>query len=163
MTVAAARTSTAGSRPRASWPSSARALVDLYGQHAHQSLLDPAVQRGALDRFAGAAAADALARVPRRARGDPRVDDDLAALGGDAHARAREIDLLRFQVEEIAAAAIDDPGEEVALEAEELLLADAVAHRDALGRARTPRSKVPRSTRSASRSPSSTAASRSPS
>ena len=49
--------------------------------------------------------------------------------------RAREIDLLRFQVNEIAAAAVDDPGEEVALEAEELLLADATAHRDALGRA----------------------------
>ena len=28
------------------------ALVDLHGQHAHQSLLQPAVQRAALDRFA---------------------------------------------------------------------------------------------------------------
>ena len=64
-----------------------------------------------------------------------RVDDDLAALGGDERARAREIDLLRFQVNEIAAAGVDDPGEEIALEAEELLLADATAHRDALGRA----------------------------
>ena len=36
---------------------------------------------------------------------------------------------------EIAAAAVDDPGEEVALEAEELLLADAAAHREALARA----------------------------
>src|SRR5436305_1846226 len=28
-----------------------RALVDLHGQHAHQSLLSPKVQRAALDRF----------------------------------------------------------------------------------------------------------------
>ena len=30
-----------------------RRLVDLHGQHAHQSLLAPAVQRAALDRFGG--------------------------------------------------------------------------------------------------------------
>ena len=64
-----------------------------------------------------------------------RLDAELAALGGDARARAREIDLLRYQVGEIAAAGLDDPAEDVALEAEELLLADAVAHREALTRA----------------------------
>ena len=112
-----------------------RALVDLHGQHAHQSLLDPAVQRGALDRYAGRGRARRAGRAT--ATHAPRcatLDDELAALGGDARARAREIDLLRFQVEEIAAAGLDDPAEDVALEAEELLLADAVAHRDALGR-----------------------------
>ncbi len=112
-----------------------RALVDLHGQHAHQSLLDPAIQRGALDRYAGAPALDALARY-RAARAAVRdLDAELAALGGDARARAREIDLLRYQVEEIAGAGLDDAGEDVALEAEEALLADAVAHRDALTRA----------------------------
>jgi DNA repair protein RecN (Recombination protein N) len=109
-----------------------RALVDLHGQHAHQSLLDPAIQRGALDRYAGAPALDALARW-RAARASVRdLDAELATLGGDGRARAREIDLLRYQVDEITAAALDDPGEDVALEAEELLLADAVAHRAAL-------------------------------
>ena len=112
-----------------------RALVDLHGQHAHQSLLDPAVQRGALDRYAGPLALDALARY-REARAAGRaLDDELAALGGDARARAREIDLLRYQVEEIAGARLEDPAEDVALEAEELLLADAVAHRSALAEA----------------------------
>jgi DNA repair protein RecN (Recombination protein N) len=110
-------------------------LVDLHGQHAHQSLLDPSVQRAALDRYAGPAALEALATY-REARAELRaVDAELEALGGDARARAREIDLLRYQVEEITAAHLDDPGEDVALEAEELLLADTVAHREALIRA----------------------------
>jgi DNA repair protein RecN (Recombination protein N) len=112
-----------------------RDLVDLHGQHAHQSLLDPAVQRSALDRYAGAPALDALARY-RADRAERReIEQQLAALGGDDRARAREMDLLRFQVDEIAGAGIDDLGEDVALEAEEALLADAAAHRDALARA----------------------------
>jgi DNA repair protein RecN (Recombination protein N) len=110
-------------------------LVDLHGQHAHQSLLDPAVQRAALDRFAGAPAATALADYRAARAGVRSVDEELAALGGDVKARAREIDLLRFQVEEIAQAALDDPAEDVALGAEELLLADAADHREALARA----------------------------
>ncbi|MET0421331.1 MAG: DNA repair protein RecN [Acidimicrobiia bacterium] len=110
-------------------------LVDLHGQHAHQSLLDPAVQRAALDRFAGPEALDALDAY-RDARREARdAEQALAALGGDARARAREVDLLRFQVDEIAAAALDAADEDATLEAEEELLADAVAHRDALARA----------------------------
>jgi DNA repair protein RecN (Recombination protein N) len=107
-------------------------LVDLHGQHAHQSLLAPAVQRDALDRFAGTPAMDALADY-RAARAEQhRLDEELAALGGDDRARARELDLLRFQLAEIEAAALSDPGEDVALEAEEALLADATAHQEAL-------------------------------
>src|SRR3954447_8696156 len=112
-----------------------RALVDLHGQHAHQSLLDPAVQRGALDRYAGAPALDALARYREERAAARALDAELEALGGDARARAREIDLLRYQVDEITAARLDDPAEDVALEAEEALLADAVAHRAALAHA----------------------------
>jgi DNA repair protein RecN (Recombination protein N) len=110
-------------------------FVDLHGQHAHQSLLDPAVQRAALDRFAGARATDALADYRAARAAVSMVDEELDALGGDAKARAREIDLLRFQVEEIAHAELDDPAEDVALEAEEVLLADAADHCDALARA----------------------------
>jgi DNA repair protein RecN (Recombination protein N) len=107
-------------------------FVDLHGQHDHQSLLAPVVQRRALDRFAGDAALAALSEL-RAARADARgLDDELAALGGDARARAREIDLVRFQIAEIEEAQIEDAGEEVALEAEEALLGDAAAHRQAL-------------------------------
>lgn len=104
-----------------------RALVDLHGQHAHQSLLSPRTQRAALDRFAGV---DLAPLQAARDRVRP-VDQALAALGGDARARARELDLLRFQLSELDAAGLEDPDEDLALEAEEDTLADAAAHRDA--------------------------------
>ena len=107
-------------------------LVDLHGQHEHQSLLEPASQRRALDAYAGVAADEARA-VYRDARERGReVEAALAGMGGDSRTRARELDLLRFQVEEIDRAALRDPGEDVALEAQEELLADAAAHREAL-------------------------------
>ena len=110
-------------------------LVDLHGQHAHQSLLAPGIQRGALDRFVGSPATDPLAEY-RAAREElRRIASELDGLGGDERARARELDLLRFQIGEIEAASLDDAGEDVALEAEEALLADAIAHREALAAA----------------------------
>jgi DNA repair protein RecN (Recombination protein N) len=104
-----------------------RALVDLHGQHSHQSLLSPATQRAALDHFAGSDL-DALATARERVR---EIDDGLDALGGDSRSRAREMDLLRFQVEELTSADVQDPDEDARLEAEEDALAGVVAHRDA--------------------------------
>jgi DNA repair protein RecN (Recombination protein N) len=102
-------------------------LVDLHGQHAHQSLLATATQREALDRFGSVDLLPLLAAKRRLAD----LDGGLAELGGDERARAREIDLLRFQVAELDAARLDDPGEDAALTAEEDALADAVAHQEA--------------------------------
>ena len=107
-------------------------LVELHGQHAHQRLLQPASQRAALDRYVGEPAAAALAELRAARAEDRQLAAELAALGGDERARARELDLVRFQIEEIDAARLDDPAEDVALEAEEALLADAAAHREAL-------------------------------
>jgi DNA repair protein RecN (Recombination protein N) len=109
-----------------------RALADLHGQHAHQSLIHPAEQRALLDRYAGNDAGEARVAL-QHARDEVRgLSDELAALGGDERARAREIDLLRYQLAEIDAASLDDDDEEAALAAEETLLADADAHRAAL-------------------------------
>ncbi len=102
-------------------------MVDLHGQHAHQSLLGGRVQRAALDRFG---AVDPRPLVEAQARVGA-LDTALAALGGDARSRAREIDLLGFQVAEFDAAGVTDPAEDEALEAEEELLAEAAAHRQA--------------------------------
>jgi len=107
-------------------------LVDLHGQHTHQSLLVPADQRALLDKFAGADALTALADL-RAAREDARrLDAELALLGGDERARAREADLLRYQLAEIDAAALGDGSEVERLGSEEALLADAEAIGDAL-------------------------------
>jgi len=102
-------------------------LVDLHGQHSHQSLLRPGVQRGLLDRF-GAVDTTRLAGLADDLRA---AESDLEKLGGDQRARAREIDLLRHQLAEITDAAIADADEGARLDAEETLLADAFAHREA--------------------------------
>jgi len=102
-------------------------LVDLYGQHAHQSLLKAAVQRAALDQFGNVDTSE-LASVEDRLRVNEAA---LAEMGGDERTRAREIDLLRHQLAEIEAAAVRDPDEEQRLSAEEDLLADATEHREA--------------------------------
>lgn len=103
-------------------------LVDLHGQHEHQSLLGAAAQRVALDTFASTDLEPL--RAARAALTE--IDAALATMGGDERARAREIDLLRFQVDEITRAGLNDPDEDAALEMQIDLLQDAESHRDAL-------------------------------
>ncbi|NDE20913.1 MAG: DNA repair protein RecN, partial [Actinobacteria bacterium] len=106
-------------------------LVDLHGQHEHQSLLGAAAQRSALDTFAAVDLAPLrLARATLT-----EIDAALATMGGDERARAREIDLLRFQVEEISRAGLSDADEDARLEQQIDLLQDAASHRDALAAA----------------------------
>ena len=109
----------------------ATGIVDLHGQHAHQSLLGAATQREALDHFG---AVDLAPLRAARAR-LTELDAELATLGGDERARARQIDLLTFQVAELDAARLDDPAEADVLERLEDELADAVGHREAGARA----------------------------
>lgn len=84
-------------------------LVDLHGQHEHQSLLRAERQLDLLDGFAGAAAdAEAVAEKVRAFR---RAERALHELERDDRDRARQIEFLRFEVEEINAAGLE-PGEE---------------------------------------------------
>lgn len=99
--------------------------VERQGQQDQQGLARRRVQRDALDGFA---AIDTSALRQARSR-LTEVHAELAALGGDSRARAREIDLLRHQIDEIERSALHDPDEEQRLEAEQDLLADAVEHR----------------------------------
>ncbi len=106
-------------------------IVDIHGQHAHQRLLTAATQRAALDQF-GKIDLAAL----HSARDElVKIDASLAELGGDERSRAREIDLLRFQVDEIEAAALIDGDEDQRLSAEEDLLSKATSFREALSSA----------------------------
>ena len=100
--------------------------IEIHGQHAQQALLARRHQRDALDRFAGIDVAPLRSARTTVAA----LEERLADLGGDERARAREIDLLRYQIVEIDDAA-PRPGEDRELSEEEDVLADAVAHREA--------------------------------
>lgn len=113
--------------PLSSLEGRGRELVDLYGQHAHHSLLRPSLQRAALDRFVGVDLAP-LQGVRRKLAG---VVERLASLGGDDRTRLRELDLLRFELTEIDAAGITSLDEDEILEAREQALAEATALRQA--------------------------------
>jgi DNA repair protein RecN (Recombination protein N) len=91
-------------------------LVDLHGQHEHQALLVAASHVGYLDRWAGAATADALEHY-RAARSEHReahaARDRLAENVAEA---ARNSDYLRFVADEIDA--VDPkPDEDAQIEA----------------------------------------------
>jgi DNA repair protein RecN (Recombination protein N) len=91
------------------------ALVDLHGQHEHQTLLRPRDQRALLDAYAGAQ--DSAAKVAALYAARQTLTRDLE----DREERLREIetrsDFLNFQLAEIDEAALR-PAEDAELEAE---------------------------------------------
>jgi DNA repair protein RecN (Recombination protein N) len=92
-----------------------RMLVDLHGQHEHQTLLRRDEQRAILDAYAGNAALVAQVRAAHTAVSELRREAaELERRRRDALQRA---DFLRFQADEIEAARLR-PGEEDALEEE---------------------------------------------
>ncbi len=109
----------------------AAGLLELHGQHQHRTLVHTDAQRAALDTF-GQVDLRALEAARLEVR---RLADESAELGGDARERAREADLLRYQLDEIDAAAIDDADEDGRLEAEEDRLAAASSYRSAAAEA----------------------------
>lgn len=106
-------------------------LVDIHGQHGHQKLLTAAAQREALDRFGNID----LSPLIQAREAVTQIDAMLAALGGDEKSRAREIDLLSFQCDEIESAHILGPNEDSELSQEEDVLSDVVRYQEALQRA----------------------------
>ncbi|MGH9171723.1 MAG: DNA repair protein RecN [Acidimicrobiales bacterium] len=107
-------------------------LVDLHGQHAHQSLLRLQAQRDSLDHFARTDFSAVTAAEAVVAELSARLNE----VGGDVRQLAREADLLRYQVAELEVAELSDPDEEAVLEDEESVLAAADALRAAATSAR---------------------------
>jgi DNA repair protein RecN (Recombination protein N) len=105
-----------------------RDLVDLYGQHDHQSLLQTSTQRQALDRYAGVD----LGPVRELRRRIAEIGARVETLGGDERTRARELDLLRYELGEIDALAITSSSEDDELAEEEAVLASAAELREAV-------------------------------
>jgi len=102
------------------------ALVDIHGQHAHQSLLDPKRHIVLLDRFAGNDAQETKARVAQAYKKASAAKKELAAAQYNEQERERRCDLLRYQINEIESAALND-GEEEELEERRSLLQNAQA------------------------------------
>lgn len=95
-------------------------LIDLSGQHQHQGLVDPARHLEILDGFAeNAPLGVAMGAAWTELR---RTEQELAALGGDEREREARIDFLRYQLEELEAAALA-PGEDARIELERARLA----------------------------------------
>ena len=97
-------------------------LVDIHGQHEHQSLLRRPVQRQVLDDYAGLG--------PQCSRLAELCDDHAAlqaridALESDGAERAARLDMLRYQLSELESADIR-PGEYGELDQEQSRLAHA--------------------------------------
>ena len=90
-------------------------LVDIHGPHDHQSLLHAAKQLAILDAFGGLEKAreEFGGLVRRRAA----LETEKSALIVDEKTYAQQLDLLRFQVQEISTARLR-PGEDEDVEAE---------------------------------------------
>jgi DNA repair protein RecN (Recombination protein N) len=103
-------------------------LIAVHGQTDQQRLLQPARQRGALDRYAGETVAAPLAEYQGAFRRLREVGARLDELTTRARERVQEADLLRFGLDEVAAAEpVPDEDLELAGESERLGHADALS------------------------------------
>jgi DNA repair protein RecN (Recombination protein N) len=91
-------------------------LVDIHGQHAHQSLLRPTEQRRLLDRYA--AAEKTTERVAGLYRHWREARSRLQALQSAARDRSSRLELLSYQRDELQALAVT-PEELAELDAEQ--------------------------------------------
>ncbi len=92
-------------------------LIDIHGQHQHQSLLRPAYHMMLLDRYAQ----ETLGTLPQQCRLLHRQLrsqlDKLRSAQMDESGRAQKIDLLQYEIAEIESACLQ-PGEDDTLEKE---------------------------------------------
>ncbi len=109
-------------------------LIDIHGQHEHQSLLSPAKNLEILDEFAGddVKKKKELCREQYRSYMAVKKEWDQA-LGQEAD-RLKEMDFLRFELQELEAAALR-PGEDEELEQEYRLLSNGQKILEALSEA----------------------------
>jgi len=99
-------------------------LVDLHGQHQHQSLLRQDQHIELLDAFGGEALTTVRKKLGELWRRKLELKKELAAYGEDYAERERRIDLYAYQVKEISEATLR-PGEDEELAEREKLLANA--------------------------------------
>lgn len=84
-------------------------LVDIFGQGQHLALLDEKKQLAALDSFCNFNGEDVLLRQAAVELSD--VDRQLKAFGGSDSERERLIDILKYQIDELTVAELDEKEE----------------------------------------------------
>ena len=93
----------------------ARGLIDIHGQHEHQSLLNVVRQRELIDSFKQETVEKLLEKVSFLYKSIKENDKEIAELAPLSRTRDREIDLLEYEINEIDEANLI-PGEDVELE-----------------------------------------------
>lgn len=93
----------------------AELLIDIHGQHEHQSLLHKKKHMEILDAYAGQEAQEALALVAERYQEVRKLGREIEENRLDQDSLVRERDLLAFEYQEIVEAHLA-PGEDAALE-----------------------------------------------
>ncbi|MFW5981901.1 MAG: DNA repair protein RecN [Halanaerobiaceae bacterium] len=83
-------------------------LVDIHGQHEHQRLLDSNSQLKLLDEFIAFEEFGLLKNVEEDYKKISEIDKKLSKFDIDESEKARTIDLLEFQINEIESAALKD-------------------------------------------------------
>lgn len=99
-------------------------LVDLHGQHEHQSLLDSSRHLELLDALEQGAASEKKQQIASRYKAMRGFEKEQASLGGDPKEREDAVELLRFQIKEVRGAQVRE-GELDALEKEQKRLENA--------------------------------------
>jgi len=99
-------------------------LVDLHGQHAHQSLLNPETHLQLIDAYAKSDADGLKTRMEEARQAALQAERDLNTLKNGLRERERRIDAIRYQMQEIDAVSPID-GEEEQLEADRLRMRNA--------------------------------------
>lgn len=94
----------------------AEELMDVYGQHEHQSLLNPAKHIHLLDRFCMDELSKVLEEYHVHYEARKNIEKQLHSLLGDEGQRAQRIDILQFQIEEIIGAKLQKDEENQLLE-----------------------------------------------
>lgn len=90
-------------------------LIDIHGQHEHQSLLNKKKHLEILDAYAHEELSPIRQKMEERFRSCRNLKNELEQVSGDANARMREQSLLEFEIQEIEDAALQE-GEDAGLE-----------------------------------------------
>lgn len=95
----------------------AEILIDIHGQHEHQTLLNVIKQRDLLDSYAGEEVSKAKQTLGTKYREYLSKKEELEEAFQDIKEKNRELDLARFEVQEIETAHLKE-GEDESLENE---------------------------------------------